>query len=69
MAEKPKLTKSEKLKEMHKEFKTGIGALAKAKLITKEEKAAKIAEYDQAFKDLIKEEKAKEKAKAKKAKK
>ncbi len=64
MSAKP--TKVENLQMWHKEFKTGIGALAKAKLITADEKKAKLAEYDTAFKDLIKEEKTKMKTKAKK---
>ena len=61
MSTKP--TKLENLQAWHAEFKAGIGALAKAKLITADVKKTKIAEFDQAFKDLIKEEKAKAKKK------
>ncbi len=61
-----KPTKLDKLVMWHKEFKVGIGVLAKAKLITADQKKTKIAEFDLKFKDLIKEEKAKMKAKAKK---
>jgi hypothetical protein len=63
-----KPTKVDNLKGLHKEFKAGIAALAKAKLITAAEKTKRIAEFDDKFKALIKEEQAKLKAKAKKKK-
>ena len=62
-------TKVDKLKALHKEFKAGIAALAKAKLIDAAGKTKRIAEFDDKFKALIKEEQAKLKAKAKKKKK
>ncbi len=63
-----KPTKIEKIKADQKAWKAGVAALARRKFITKEEKAAMIAEYDGKFKELIKIEKEKEKAKRKKAK-
>ena len=66
-----KPTKVDKLKELHKAFKAGIAALASAKLIDAAEKTRRIAEFDDKFKALIKEEiaKAKPKPKAKPKKK
>lgn len=63
-----KPTKVDKLKELHKQWKAGIAALAKAKLITAEQKTKELAKYDGKFKDLIKKEQAALKAKAKKKK-
>lgn len=64
-----KPTKLDKIKADQKAWKAGVAALARRKFITPEEKKAMIAEYDVKFKELIKAEKEKMKAKAKKAKK
>ncbi len=64
-----KPTKVDKLKAAHKAWKAGVAAVARFKFITPEEKATLAARFDEQFKAAIAEEKAKLKAKAKKAKK
>lgn len=66
MAEAP--TKVDKIKESQKAWKAGVAALAKYKFITAAEKTSMASKYDAQFKELIDAEKAKMKAKAKKAK-
>ncbi|MCF2136778.1 MAG: hypothetical protein K9W43_05985 [Candidatus Thorarchaeota archaeon] len=69
MAEAPKPTKVDKLKAGQKAWKAGVAAVARFKFITPEEKAELAKRFDEQFKAAIAEEKAKLKAKAKKAKK
>ena len=63
-----KPTRIDKLKDLHKQWKAGVAALAKAKLITAEQKTKELAKFDDKFKDLIKKEQDALKAKAKKKK-
>lgn len=63
-----KPTKLDKIKADQKAWKAGVSALARRKFITPDEKKSMIEKYDIMFKELIKAEREKMKAKAKKKK-
>ncbi len=64
-----KPTKVDKLKEAQKAWKAGVRAVARFKFIDAAEKERLLTRFDEQFKAAIAEERAKLKAKAKKAKK